>query len=107
MKNNNPIILPSSFDEPPLLLVSLDGFRADYLKRGLTPTLQKLSDCGVHAPYMRASFPTKTFPNHYTIITVGVWFAWMGPVNDLRVALDLRYHAYVEQVYYKPPVLSF
>ena len=48
----------------------MDGFRADYLQRGLTPHLQRLSDCGVHAPYMRATFPTKTFPNHYTIMTV-------------------------------------
>ena len=60
------------FEEPPLLLVSMDGFRADYLQRGLTPHLQRLNDCGVHAPYMRATFPTRTFPNHYTIITVSV-----------------------------------
>ena len=53
-----------------LLVVSLDGFRADYLRRGLTPHLQRLSECGVHAPYMRSAFPTKTFPNHYTLVTV-------------------------------------
>ncbi|XP_062607940.1 uncharacterized protein LOC134269752 isoform X1 [Saccostrea cucullata] len=54
---------------PPLLLVSLDGFRADYLTRNLTPTLQKLSHCGVHTPYMRSVYPTLTFPNHYSIVT--------------------------------------
>lgn len=50
----------------------MDGFRAEYLTRNLTPTFQKLADCGVHAPYMRSSFYTKTFPNHYTIVTVGM-----------------------------------
>ena len=58
------------YSDDMLLVVSLDGFRADYLRRGLTPHLQRLSECGVHAPYMRASFPTKTFPNHYTLVTV-------------------------------------
>ncbi|KAL4236876.1 ectonucleotide pyrophosphatase phosphodiesterase [Mactra antiquata] len=54
---------------PPLLLLSLDGFRADYLSRNLTPTIQRLANCGVHTPYMRAVYPTVTFPNHYTIVT--------------------------------------
>lgn len=26
--------------------------------------------CGTSAPYMQAAFPSKTFPNHYTIVTV-------------------------------------
>ena len=55
---------------PVLIVLSMDGFRADYLLRNMTPNLKKLSDCGVHSPYMRAMFPTKTFPNHYTIATV-------------------------------------
>ncbi|XP_033738206.1 uncharacterized protein LOC117325827 isoform X2 [Pecten maximus] len=54
---------------PPLLLVSLDGFRAEYLHRNMTPTIERLRDCGVHTPYMRATYPTLTFPNHYTIVT--------------------------------------
>ncbi|XP_069126683.1 uncharacterized protein [Argopecten irradians] len=54
---------------PPLLLVSLDGFRAEYLHRHMTPTIERLRDCGVHTPYMRATYPTLTFPNHYTIVT--------------------------------------
>ncbi len=53
----------------PLLLVSIDGFRADYLDRGLTPTLQALAESGVRAEYMRPSFPSLTFPNHYALIT--------------------------------------
>ncbi|MBL0164828.1 MAG: alkaline phosphatase family protein [Xanthomonadales bacterium] len=53
----------------PLLLISIDGFRADYLDRGLTPTLNALADGGVRAEYMRPSFPSLTFPNHYALIT--------------------------------------
>ncbi|MEP6883100.1 MAG: ectonucleotide pyrophosphatase/phosphodiesterase [Dokdonella sp.] len=62
---------PSSIETPraPLLLISIDGFRADYLDRGLTPTLNALADSGVRAEYMRPSFPSLTFPNHYALIT--------------------------------------
>ena len=55
----------------PLLLISLDGFRADYLvKYNRTPNIDRLISHGVHAPYMRSVYPTVTFPNHYTIVTV-------------------------------------
>lgn len=60
---------PAGKKDPTLLVLSMDGFRADYLLRNMTPTLDFLSRCGVHAPYMRAVFPTKTFPNHYTLAT--------------------------------------
>ncbi|MBC2777446.1 alkaline phosphatase family protein [Parasphingopyxis marina] len=53
---------------PTTILISIDGFRPDYLDRGITPRLSALRDGGVFAP-MRPSFPTKTFPNHYTIVT--------------------------------------
>lgn len=53
----------------PLLLISIDGYRADYFERGLTPTLDQLATGGVRAQYMRPSFPSLTFPNHYTLIT--------------------------------------
>ena len=54
--------------EPVTILVSIDGFRPDYLGRGETPTLDGLAAAGVKG-VMRPSFPTKTFPNHYTIVT--------------------------------------
>lgn len=54
----------------PLLLVSLDGFKAEYLLRNFTPSIARLAKCGVHSPYMRSVYPTKTFPNHYSIVTV-------------------------------------
>ncbi|MBS0296908.1 MAG: alkaline phosphatase family protein [Proteobacteria bacterium] len=51
------------------LLISIDGFRADYFDRGITPTLKALADDGVHAKAMHPSFPSLTFPNHYTLVT--------------------------------------
>lgn len=52
----------------PLVLISLDALRADYLDRGLTPNLKAMAQGGVSAT-MHPSFPTLTFPNHYTLVT--------------------------------------
>jgi len=49
--------------------VSIDGFRWDYLQHYAAPTLQRLAAAGVHARRMTPSFPSKTFPNHYTLVT--------------------------------------
>ena len=53
----------------PLILVSIDGFRWDYLDRGVTPNLSALAARGVRATRMTPSFPSVTFPNHYTLVT--------------------------------------
>nr|WP_234419429.1 ectonucleotide pyrophosphatase/phosphodiesterase [Sphingomonas sp. EC-HK361] len=53
---------------PVTILVSIDGFRPDYLDRGVTPNLSALAAGGVSAA-MRPSFPSKTFPNHWAIVT--------------------------------------
>ncbi len=53
----------------PVILISIDGFRWDYLQRHDAPTLKALATDGVHATRMTPSFPTKTFPNHYTLVT--------------------------------------
>lgn len=55
--------------KPYVILVSFDGFRWDYVDRNITPNIQKMIDEGVHALSLRPSFPSKTFPNHYSIIT--------------------------------------
>lgn len=55
-------------ERPVTLLISIDGFRPDYLDRGIAPRLSKLKADGVFAR-MRPSFPTLTFPNHYTLVT--------------------------------------
>ncbi|KAJ9314305.1 hypothetical protein DTO271D3_5534 [Paecilomyces variotii] len=54
---------------PTTILISLDGFRADFLNRGLTPTLNNFIAEGVSPKYMLPSFPSVTFPNHYTLVT--------------------------------------
>src|SRR3546814_13121598 len=54
--------------KPVTILISIDGFRADYLDRGLTPHIARLAAEGAHGR-LRPSFPTKTFPNHYAIVT--------------------------------------
>lgn len=53
---------------PVTVLVGIDGFRADYLDRGVTPRLAALAKAGATGP-MRPSFPTKTFPNHFALVT--------------------------------------
>ncbi len=59
---------PAVEGAPITILISLDGFRPDYLDRGETPTLTRLATEGVRAS-MRPSFPSVTFPNHYTLVT--------------------------------------
>lgn len=70
------LTLPSGFAQRPIkdlkptvILISLDGFRYDYLDKYSPPTLNSLAKNGVRAKWMIPSFPTKTFPNHYTIAT--------------------------------------
>ncbi len=67
-----PVAAPSASvpaTRPSVLLVSLDGFRADYLELGITPNLARIAREGVRAAWMNPSYPTLTFPNHYSIVT--------------------------------------
>ena len=54
---------------PQLLLISIDGLRADALDWGITPHLSALAARGVRAQWMNPSYPALTFPNHYTLVT--------------------------------------
>src|SRR5476649_846457 len=61
---------PPVADEPQsLLLLSIDGFRWDYINRPGAVNLRALAAHGVRAERMVPSFPSLTFPNHYTIAT--------------------------------------
>ncbi|XP_063041608.1 ectonucleotide pyrophosphatase/phosphodiesterase family member 2 [Engraulis encrasicolus] len=62
---------PAGFIRPPLIIMSLDGFRASYLKKGkaVIPNIEKLRTCGTHSPHMRPMYPAKTFPNLYSLAT--------------------------------------
>jgi predicted AlkP superfamily pyrophosphatase or phosphodiesterase len=55
--------------KPTVILISLDGFRYDYPEKFNPPTLNELAKNGVRAQWLIPSFPTKTFPNHYTVAT--------------------------------------
>lgn len=54
---------------PTTILISLDGFRADFLNRNITPALSAFISSGVSPQYMLPSFPSVTFPNHFTLVT--------------------------------------
>lgn len=60
---------PTSEGTNPVLLISFDGFMNEYLERNETPNFDRLIENGVKAEYLVPVFPTKTFPNHYTIVT--------------------------------------
>src|SRR6266849_4692575 len=55
--------------QPTVILISLDGFRYDYLDLYRPANLNSLAAGGIRARWMIPSFPSKTFPNHYTIAT--------------------------------------
>ena len=61
----------SAAETPPLVLISVDGMRHDYLDRADadTPTLDRLVADGLRADALVPVFPTKTFPNHYSLVT--------------------------------------
>ncbi|MBE2189458.1 MAG: alkaline phosphatase family protein [Desulfobulbaceae bacterium] len=58
-----------SQNQPTTILVSLDGFRWDYLQRSESAYLNSIADVGVRALSLKSVFPTSTFPCHYSIIT--------------------------------------
>jgi len=61
-----PTVLPR---ERTLILISLDGFRWDYLQKLQPTNLIRLAKEGVHAKRLIPVFPSLTFPNHYTLVT--------------------------------------
>jgi predicted AlkP superfamily pyrophosphatase or phosphodiesterase len=69
-----------------VILISLDGFRHDYVQRFKPENLTKFIQNGTSAESMKPSFPSKTFPNHYTIAT------GMRPEN----------HGLVDNSFYEP-----
>ncbi|WP_296384667.1 ectonucleotide pyrophosphatase/phosphodiesterase [Winogradskyella sp.] len=58
-----------SLKKPYVILISLDGFRWDYVEKYKPPHLSNFINSGIKAESLIPSFPSKTFPNHYTIAT--------------------------------------
>lgn len=67
--------------KPYLILISADGFRYDYADKYNASNLIRLRKTGVQAKSMKPSFPSVTFPNHYTIAT-GLYPAHHGLVYN-------------------------
>lgn len=60
---------PPSAARPPLLLVSIDALRPADVDAAQMPVLTAMGEAGVRAAWMTPSYPSKTFPNHYTLVT--------------------------------------
>ena len=68
-------------DTPYVVLVSFDGFRHDYAERFNLPNFKKFIARGSSSKGLVPSFPSKTFPNHYSIVT-GLYPGHHGLVNN-------------------------
>ncbi|KAF7781640.1 hypothetical protein PRUB_b0932 [Pseudoalteromonas rubra] len=55
--------------EQSVVMISLDGFRWDYIEKHKAKNLAAIAAQGVRAEYLEPVYPTKTFPNHLSIIT--------------------------------------
>ena len=58
-----------TLQKPYVILISLDGFRWDYVDRFKPPNLRNFIEEGVKAESLIPTYPSKTFPNHYSIAT--------------------------------------
>jgi predicted AlkP superfamily pyrophosphatase or phosphodiesterase len=66
---SQPARVEASARPEPLILISLDGFRPDYLDWPEAAQLSALAASGARAEWMQPSYPSLTFPNHYTLVT--------------------------------------
>lgn len=73
------------FSTPPLVILSFDGFAKEYLERRIVKSLELIAECGVKADRVYPSFPSKTFPNHYTMVT-GLYPESHG-ISELKIHL--------------------
>ena len=71
-----------------VLLISMDGFRADYLEKTHTPNFDKMAKNGIRSDGLIPVFISKTFPNHYSIAT-GMYAENHGLIANSFFASDL------------------
>lgn len=60
---------PAQQNKRYVILISFDGMRAEYLQRLELPNFARVMRAGVRSEGMIPVFPSKTFPNHYSIVT--------------------------------------
>jgi len=82
-----------SLEKTYLILISLDGFRWDYVEKYNPPHISNFIKNGVQAESLIPSFPSKTFPNHYTIAT--------GLYPDKHGIIGNSFYSYNKDVTYK------
>ena len=70
-----------AMQKPYVIMISTDGFRYDYAKKYNAENLLKLSNQGVQAKAMLPSYPSITFPNHWTLIT-GLYPSHHGLIDN-------------------------
>ncbi len=70
-----------NLSKPYVILISSDGFQADYLEKYKPENLLKLAETGVSAQALIPSFPSITFPNHWSLIT-GLYPAHHGLIDN-------------------------
>ena len=83
----------ASLEKPYLILISLDGFRWDYVNKYNPPHMSDFIKNGVQAESLIPSFPSKTFPNHYTIAT--------GLYPDKHGIIGNSFYSYKKDLTYK------
>ena len=71
----------AAMEKPYVIMISADGFRYDYAKKYGAKNLLKMADDGVQAKAMIPSFPSITFPNHWSLIT-GLYPSHHGLVDN-------------------------
>ncbi|XP_067840587.1 ectonucleotide pyrophosphatase/phosphodiesterase family member 5 [Heptranchias perlo] len=76
-------------EQPKVLLVSFDGFRWDYIHRVPTPHFKYVMENGIHVNRVTNIFITKTYPNHYTLVT-GLYAESHGIVANEMYDQDLN-----------------
>ena len=81
----NSLLLTHMKHDRTIVMISLDGFGGNMFDKQPHECINYLIDIyntnGQRAEYMLNAFPTKTFPNHYTMVT-GLWEESHGIINN-------------------------
>jgi predicted AlkP superfamily pyrophosphatase or phosphodiesterase len=72
---------PAQQKKPYVILISFDGFKPGYLQRVDLPNFNRVIQRGVRSTGMIPVYPSKTFPNHYSIVT-GMYAESHGVVGN-------------------------
>ena len=67
--------------KPYVIMISTDGFRYDYAEKYNAQNLLRLSNSGIKAKAMIPSYPSITFPNHWSLIT-GLYPSHHGLIDN-------------------------